>query len=145
MRSMLAVLAVAVLLPSLALAEGGRVVKAPAAGSPEEVILKFLGTGVDNQFETFYTTICHPDFCLEVPKDRADKQKYMWPRFQKFAESYFKDASRSSFEVTRTVPDPIDNATTEVKFFLKSTKRDNPTPVVLKKDKGLWKIFNSSL
>ncbi len=146
MRTVVALFAVLVLLPSLALADGGRLVDNPAKDSPEWVIQKTLEAGVADDFNGWYTTHCHPDYCLNTPVNIKEFQKYRWKQFLKWAPSYVKDSGKKSFEITSTSPAQFDAASTEVKFFLKSSQRDNPVPIILKKDgKGAWKVFNMSL
>jgi hypothetical protein len=144
MRTPLLLLASWFLLPSLALAEG-RVITSPAKGTPEEVVARLLEAGTSDDFDGFYDKLCHPDYCHQIPTDRKDKKVYMWTRFTKFVASYYTNAGARSFEVTSTQPPTLEAGTDEIKLFLKSSKRDMPVPVVLRKDKGEWKVANCSL
>jgi len=141
----------ALMLCSLSLPAGARelkdtVVKAPTQGTPEWVILETLKKGVADDFEGWYTALCHPDYCLETSLNRREFQKYTWPRFLKFAASYFTDSSQNSYKVMYTQPATISDTDSALKFFLFSAKRDNPTPIQLRKDKdGKWKVSNLSL
>ncbi len=145
MRTPSLLFVLSILLPALALAEEGRVVTSPAKGSPEATVAALLEAGNADAFDTFYRSLCHPDYCHGIPTDEKDKKTYMWTRFVKYAASYYTNAASRSFEVASTVPPTLEAGTTEFKLFLKSSKRDMPVPVVLKKDKGEWKVFNCSL
>lgn len=145
MRTSSLLLAALLLLPSLALADEGRVITNAAKGSPEEVVAKLLEAGSNDDFDGFYDRLCHPDYCHQIPTDRKDKKTYMWSRFVKFVASYYTNAGTHAFQVTSTQPPTLEAGTTEIKLFIKSSKRDMPVPVVLRKDKGDWKVVNSSL
>jgi hypothetical protein len=122
------------------------VIKAPAQGTPEWVILETLKKGVSDDFDGWYGTLCHPDYCLDTTLNKREFTKYTWPRFLKFVSSYFTDSSQTAFKVVYTQPATISDSDTSVKFFLFSSKRDNPTPIQLRKDKdGKWKVSNLSL
>lgn len=122
-------------------------VEAPAVDSPEFVIQRTLEAGVKGDFEGWYGTWCHVDYCLGTPRNKDQFLLYRWKQFVKFADSYVVDAAKTSYRVTHTTPATFDDASaTELKVFVKSTRRDNPSPIILRKDeKGAWKVFNMSL
>ena len=50
-----------------------------------------------------------------------------------------------SLFVTRWNPKTYDGATRDLRIYLRSRKRDNPAPVMLRREDGVWKIYSNSL
>jgi hypothetical protein len=135
------------LLPSLLAAKEykDQVVSDPRPGTPEHAVLKTIEACAADDFAGWWGAWCHPDLCIDTPDGKSNMQKYTWARCKKFAESYFTDKSRKSFKVAYTKPADVKDDATEVKFFLVSSKRDNPTPIAVKKHQGKWLVHSNSL
>lgn len=122
-----------------------QIVSDPKPDTPEYVILKTIESCAGDDFEGWWSNWCHPDYCTDTEEAKAQMKKYSWQRCVKFAESYFADPTRKSFKVAYTKPaNPKEDETT-IRFFIISNKRDNPVPIVIRKHKGKWLVFNSSL
>jgi hypothetical protein len=119
-----------------------RTVENPAAGSFEEVIIKAIEYAQTDDWDS-YVTLCHPDFIGDSQRQKELKH-YDWKRFTKWASSYFIEGKKK-VKITKQEPEEIKASDEKVKVFLFSSKRDNPTPIVLKKHDGKWKIFSNSL
>ncbi len=113
----------------------------PKKGSPEWVIRETLRAGFTQDFDTFYDELKHEDFAM-----RRDTRDFLWQSLVKWAPSYIIDRKKLSYKIVRTDPAKFDDKTGPVKFFIHSSKRDNPVPVVVKKDRfGRWRISMMSL
>ena len=127
------------------------VVENPQEGSAEWIIMKMIEACSKDDFDTFYQNYCHEDLCFDTPKNQADLKTYSWKRCVKWSGtetgySYFVDKDKMTFKVMYTTPRDFTDDLTQIKFFIHSSKRDNPVPIILKKDKdGKWKVYNFSL
>jgi hypothetical protein len=122
------------------------VVENPKEGTAEWVVSKTLEAGMANTMEAWYGTHCHPNYCLGTPRNKKNFVKYRWKRLRKWVESYYVDVAKGTFEVVRTDPKDFDEKTDRLKLFLKSSKRDMPVPIEVRRDKkGAWKVHNMSL
>lgn len=74
-------------------------------------------------------------------------RNYQWRWFRQRAASYVIEDKDKTFglKVTRRDPARLEPNTKEVKIFLFSTARDNPTPVILRREAGSWRIYANSL
>ncbi len=115
-------------------------VEAPAQGTPEATVAKALAAGLAKSFDAYLKTI-HPDD-KENARQREQRKKYEWKRFQKMAANYCKTKSPVSFYVTRS-----EITGDRARLFVKDlTNPDRmPVPVRLKKTGSGWGIVANSL
>ncbi len=97
------------------------------------------GTGFD----------CYVKHNSEINKgtSRALKhlRRYQWRHFRKWAATYVLKAKQFSVFVTRWNPKGWDGSTRDIRIYLRSRQRDNPAPVMLRREGGLWKVYANSL
>jgi hypothetical protein len=74
-------------------------------------------------------------------------RNYQWRWFRQRAASYLVEDKDKVFaiKVTRRDPARLDSNAKEVKIFLFSSARDNPAPVILRREAGAWRIYANSL
>ena len=77
----------------------------------------------------------------------AQLRNYQWKWFRQRAGSYVVEQADKAFaiKVTRREPGAVAASDTQAKVFLFSTARDNPTPVMFKREAGQWRIYANSL
>jgi|GEM_PF-1857626 len=116
-------------------------ISAPAAGTPEYVVLHALKAARAARFDA-YLDLLHPDV-KSTPEEVEQRRRYEWSRFVKQAPWYLTSESPITFVIVRRDPQAEDS----VKLFLKDQlhKDRMPTPVTLLKSGAEWKIKSNSL
>lgn len=113
----------------------------PKKASPEWIIRETIKAGIDKRFDYFYDELKHEDFSM-----RRDERDFLWQSLVKWAPSYIINVKKHSYKIVRTDPAKITKKDTYIKYFLHSSQRDNPVPIIVKKDRyERWRVANMSL
>ncbi len=72
-------------------------------------------------------------------------RNYQWKVFRQRADGYVMSSAPFTVEITRRDLAPRSSGPDDVKVFLRSTRRDNPAPILFRSEDGQWRIHTSSL
>jgi hypothetical protein len=84
---------------------------------------------------------------INVGTSRALKhlRRYQWKHFRKWASTYVMKSKSFALLLTRYSPDRYSGTTRELRIYLRSRQRDNPAPIMLRREGGIWKVYANSL
>jgi hypothetical protein len=92
---------------------------------------------------------CYSALNVEINRDTVTALQhlrlYQWTYFRKRAASYVVKTEPFSLQVTRRDPRRVTGSSRYAKVFFKSRQRDNPAPIVLRRDAGVWQVYQNSL
>ncbi len=118
-----------------------------AKGSPEGVLRQAFACALDFDEATGFDCYVKQNSEINQGTSRALKhlRRYQWAHFRKWAPSYVLKGKEFSVFVTRWNPPSYDETTRDLRIYLRSRNRDNPAPIMLRREQGLWKIYSNSL
>ncbi len=70
---------------------------------------------------------------------------FQWKYFRRQVAGYMQDPQGFAFHVTRREPGKVEATAKEAKIFLRHKVRENPAPITLRREGGVWKIYANSL
>ncbi|MSP92099.1 MAG: hypothetical protein EXR79_09915 [Myxococcales bacterium] len=92
---------------------------------------------------------CYQKLNVELNRDNDNAlthlRLYSWKYFRQRAASYIVSTEPFTLKVTRRDPTSIDGNSKTVKVFLYSRHRDNPAPIILRREAGQWRVYANSL
>lgn len=92
---------------------------------------------------------CYTKWVVEARKDNPRALKhlrmYQWAHFRKWAPTYLEPGKKFGLREASRRPETVTGETDMVKVFMVSRHRDNPAPIELKREAGVWRIFSNSL
>jgi hypothetical protein len=92
---------------------------------------------------------CYAALNVESNRDNdiavGQLRNYQWRFFRQRASGYLQEGQGFAFLVTRRDPGKVEATAKEAKVFLRHKSRDNPAPITLRKENGVWKIYANSL
>ncbi|MEC8025532.1 MAG: hypothetical protein VX223_16500 [Myxococcota bacterium] len=140
-RMPLAMLFVALLIAGVA--EADEVVTNPASGTPEAAISTAFAAALGNDFSKYLDAV-HPEH-KQTARQKNERQKYEWQRFQKQCRWYLKAENPITYAVVSRREEG--SKPSRVVVFIRDQKNKNrmPVPVRLKQHSSGWKIVVSSL
>lgn len=122
----------------------GITVEKPKPGSPEDIVQQLFKAAAMSDEEKGWEKakkLLHPDLAHNQLA-YANWRRFSWARLRKHYRGYIKDASKFSFKIKRW-DEPQKNYR---KLFIEHKTKEQPTPILLKKNsKGEWMVMNSSL
>lgn len=123
-------------------------VKQFVPGSTDAVIRDAFKCALDFADET-QGFQCYAALNVESNRDNdiaiGQLRNYQWRFFRQRATGYLQEGQGLAFLVTRRDPGKVDATAKEAKVFLRHKQRDNPAPITLRKEAGVWKIYANSL
>ena len=116
-------------------------------GHPLWVIREAFKCALDYDEASGFACYAKHNAEINIGTSRALKhlRRYQWRHFRKWAPTYVIKADRFSVLITRWNPKAIDGKTRELRAYLRSRQRDNPAPIMLRREGGVWKIYANSL
>jgi len=76
---------------------------------------------------------------------RVHLREYQWKVFRQRASGYVMSTAPFTVEITRRDTSSSSPGKEDVKLFLRSNQRDNPAPILFRREDGHWRIHTSSL
>ncbi len=125
----------------------GRVITKFKNGTPLWLIRQAFHCALDFNESSGFD--CYTKWVVEARRDNPRALKhlrtYQWAHFRKWAPTYVLNNKPFTISETRRVPSKVTGQTSLVKIFLLSRQRDNPAPIELKREAGVWRINTNSL
>ena len=72
-------------------------------------------------------------------------RRYQWKHFRKWAPTYVLTDDKFAVLPTRSNPKRYSGQTRGLRIYLRSRQRDNPAPIMLRREGGIWKVYANSL
>ena len=123
-------------------------VKAFPNGTPDWLVREAFKCALDYTDEASGFD-CYQKLNVELNRDNDNAlthlRLYSWKYFRQRAASYVMSTDPFTLKVTRRDPSRIDGASKTVKVFLYSRHRDNPAPIILRREAGQWRVYANSL
>ena len=92
---------------------------------------------------------CYIKYVVEARRDNPRALQhlrlYQWAHFRKWASTYVVTTKPFAIAESRRIPAKVTGETRILKIFLVSRQRDNPAPIELKREAGVWRISANSL
>ncbi|HAN30556.1 MAG TPA: hypothetical protein DCQ06_03070 [Myxococcales bacterium] len=124
-----------------------RVVTTFMAGTPIFVVREAFRCAME--YDAARGFDCYIEYNVETNRNsipaKTHLRKYQWRHFLRFAASYVAKGAQFGLTLTRQVPKRLTPKTSQVKFFFRSRHRDNPAPIVLRREGNKWRIYQNSL
>jgi|ETNmetMinimDraft_26_1059896.scaffolds.fasta_scaffold82393_2 hypothetical protein len=125
----------------------GRVASKFKNGTPLWLIRQAFRCALDHNESSGFS--CYTKWVVEARRDNPRALRhlrtYQWAHFRKWAPTYVVSNKPFSISESRRVPAKVTGETQIVKVFLISRQRDNPAPIELKREAGVWRISTNSL
>jgi len=127
--------------------ESGDVVSEFAVGTPEATLRAAFRCVLEMGENDGFSCYANLNVDSNHDNDNATSQlrRYQWAKFRERAKTYVVENEKFSVRITRRDPPKIDADAKEQKLFLFSKIRDNPAPIVFRKEAGAWRIYENSL
>ena len=116
-------------------------------GTPLWVVREIFKCALDYDEPSGFQCYHRHNAEINVGTDRALKhlRRYQWKHFRKWAPTYVFKGDKFQLLVTRWNPKAYSGSTRELRIYFRSRQRDNPAPVMLRREGGVWKIYANSL
>ena len=125
----------------------GRMVSKFINGRPLWLIRQAFACALDYSESSGFD--CYTKWVVEARRDNPNALKhlrtYQWSHFRKWASTYVVKAKPFTIAESGRQPAEVTGETSTVKIFLVSAQRDNPAPIELKREAGVWRISANSL
>lgn len=125
----------------------GRQVSQFVNGTPLWLVRQAFACALDYDESSGFD--CYTKWVVEARRDNPNALKhlrtYQWAHFRKWASTYVVKAKPFTIAESSRMPTKVSGETTTVKIFLLSAQRDNPAPIELKREAGVWRISANSL
>ncbi len=127
--------------------ETGDVVSEFAVGTPEATLRAAFRCVLEMGENDGFSCYANLNVDSNHDNDNATSQlrRYQWAKFRERAKTYVVEDTKFSVRITRRDPVKLDADGKEQKLFLFSKIRDNPAPIVFRKEAGAWRIYENSL
>lgn len=123
------------------------VVKTFEKGTPLWVVRQIFKCALDYDEGTGFSCYVKHNAEINTGTSRALKhlRRYQWKHFRKWAPTYVIKNKQFALLLTRWNPKEYNGTTRELRIYLRSRQRDNPAPVMLRREGGVWKVYANSL
>lgn len=116
-------------------------------GSPVWVVRQAFRCALDHDESSGFE--CYVPLHVETNRNNDNAlqhlRRYQWAHFRKWAATYPEPGKVFAIRQSRQVPEKLEATHKEVKLFFVSRNRDNPAPIILRREAGSWRIYSSSL